>query len=138
MPVTAHSTLGSEIQVEISSTLTKVPGVQNFKLNPGENGMIEKGDLTSDYAEVQGTGVQSGGNITGQLVWNPLDATHQFCHARKNDGADITGNVKLGLTGEEYATTMVCTKWEIDAPFNGGYMVDFEFQLTDRVTLNES
>ena len=36
MTVTAHRTLNSEVQVEIAATLTKVPGLTGFDLDPGE------------------------------------------------------------------------------------------------------
>ncbi|MCA9063419.1 MAG: hypothetical protein KDA96_10180 [Planctomycetaceae bacterium] len=138
MTVTAHSTLSSAVEVEISSTLTPVPGMTNFSFNPGENHVFEKGDLAADYDEIQGTGVQGGGGLSGSMMWDPLDTVHQWLHARFNDQAEIIGNAVMGATGVEYATSMILTKWEIKADRKAGFVVDYEFKFTDRVTLNEA
>jgi len=138
MPTTAYSTLTSELQVEISSTLTKVPGVSDLELDPGENVSVSKGDLTSDFDEKLGTGVQEGGTITGELVWDPLDDTHQELHARFNDNAEVTGNVKMGATGVDIPVTFTVKKFPIKVAMKDAFRVSFELELTDRVTLNEA
>lgn len=138
MTVTAHSTLASELQVSISATLTEVPGIQGFDLDPGENVTFEKGDLAADYDEIQSTGVQSGGSISGSGMWDPLDTVQQFLHARFNDGAEVTGNVVMGATGVEYACTFIVKKWKVKGERKNGFTFDYEFALTDRITLNES
>jgi hypothetical protein len=138
MPTTAHKTLLSEVQVEISSTLTAVPGLSGFELDPGENVTVEKPDLTSDFNEKFGTGVQDGGMLKGQIVWDPLSPEHQFLHARFNDNAEVTGNVVIGATGVELPVTFTVKKFPIKAELKDAYRVEFEGELTDRVTLNEA
>ena len=138
MTVTAHRTLNSEVQVEISATLTKVPGLTGFDLDPGENVTVDKGDLTSDFEEKLGTGVQEGGGLSGALVWDPLDPVHQFLHARFNDGTEVTGNVVIGATGVEVPCTFTVKTFKIKAEKKTGYMADVEFEFTDRVVLNEA
>lgn len=139
MPVVGYSTLGSELQITVTSTLTKVPGVQNFTLNPGENGTFESGDLSSDYVELIGTGVQSGGTISGTMTWDPLDATQQVMQGAYNTGEVVAGSCRMGATGDtgiDYAASFIVTKFEMKAERNSGLMVDFECALADRVTLN--
>ena len=138
MTVTAHKTLGSELQVDMSSTLTKVPGTTGLDLDPGENVTVSKGDLTSDFDEKLGTGVQEGGTISGELVWDPLDPVHQFLHARFNDNAEVEGNFVVGATGVEIPVKFTVKKFPIKAAMKDAYRISIEFELTDRVVLNES
>jgi len=138
MTVIAYSTLTSELQVDISATLTKIPGLTNIDLDPGENVSVSKGDLTSDFDEKLGTGVQEGGTITGELVWDPLDAVHQFLHARFNDNAEVVGNYKVGATGVDLPVKFTVKKFPIKAAMKDAFRIAVEFELTDRVTLNEA
>ena len=138
MTVIAHRTLGSEMQVEIAATLTAIPGMTGFELDPGENVTVDKGDLTSDYEEKLGTGVQEGGQTSGSMVWDPLDPVHQFMHTKFNDGTEVIGNAVIGATGVELPLTFTVKKWKIKAEKKAGYMVDYEFEHTDRVALNEA
>lgn len=138
MAVTAYSTLASEFQVSISSTLTKVVGVQSITLNPGENTTFESGDLTSDFDEITATGVQSGGSVAFSGTWDPLDATHQALHTHFNAGSLVTGNVQVSETGVDIACTGYLTKFEVKAERKSGWMFDAELKLNDRVTLNEA
>jgi len=138
MTVTAHRTLTSALEVDISSTLTPIPGLQGFDLDPGENVTVDIGDLTSDFEEKLNTGVQEGGALEGELIWDPLDAVHQFLHARFNDGAVVTGNAVIGATGVEIPCTFTVKKFKIKAPKKDGYKVDYSFEFTDRVVLNEA
>lgn len=138
MPTTAHKTLNSEIQVEIASTLTEIPGVTGFELKLGESVIVEKASLTSDFVEKINTGVQEGGSISGELIWDHADSVHQFLQARKNDGAEITGAVVLGATGVTLNTTMTLKTFDINGAHKDIFRIPFEFELTDRVDLPES
>ena len=133
---TAYTTYGSELQIDISATFTKIPGMTNVDLDPGENISVSKGDLTSDFDEKLGTGVQEGGTITGELIWDPLDTVHQVIHAAFNNNTELSGKFKVGATGVLLPFTATVKKFPIKAAMKDAFRIDLEFELTDRVTLN--
>jgi hypothetical protein len=136
MTTTAYTTYGSELQIDISSTYTKIPGMTNVDLDPGENITVSKGDLTSDFDEKLGTGVQEGGTITGELIWDPLDDVHQTIHGAFNTNSELAGKFKVGATGVLIPFTATVKKFPIKAAMKDAFRIDLEFELTDRVTLN--
>lgn len=145
---TSHKTRLSALFLTISSTLTKIPGLQDIKLNPGEKKKFTAQDLDGDFASSQPTGDFGEGTISGKLLWDPLGTVHQYCHLTYNDtDSDATaannkticvGKIKIGLTGVEYAVKYFFTKWEITAEMSNGFMVDWEAALVERVILNEA
>jgi len=143
--VKSHNVVLSDIEISIASTLTRFPGVTKADFKTGKNVTYEKGDLKSDYDEVQDSGVQSGASISGSAQWDPLDATQQFIQTQKNNShvvssvyTPISGNVVVGATGVEVPVKMLCTVWDLKADRKQGWIVDFEFEITERVELNEA
>lgn len=134
---TGYTTLGDSLQIDVSTTLTTVPGVQSITLNPGENTTAETGGLEDDFDTIIGTGVQSGGTISGSMVWDPLNSVQQTMAGYFNSGAVIDGNyiAETGTADVNIAVSAVLTKFEIKSERKNVKMVDFELKLADRVTL---
>jgi hypothetical protein len=135
--VTAHKSKGSAFFTTIASTLTKVPGVKNLKINFGENKTIEVADLDSTYEapfDVQLIGAQS---ISFGLIHNPLNATHQDLQKAKNNCTERVGKFVLGATGVEIPIVFIVTKYDLDAEVGNGLMADVEVKLTELALLNE-
>lgn len=142
--VVSHNVVLSDIEITIASTLTAFPGVTKADFKTGKNVTYEKGSLKSSYDEVQDSGVQSGASISGSAQWDPLDPVHQFIQKQKNSShivssvyTPITGNVVVGATGVEVPVKMLITTWDLKADRKQGWVVDFEFEITERVALNE-
>lgn len=143
--VVSHNVVLSEIQISISATLTEMPGVTKADFKTGKNVTYEKGSIKSDYDEVQDSGVQSGASISGSAQWDPLDPVHQFLQIQKNNShvvnniyTPIVGNVVVGATGVEVPTKMLITTWDVKADRKMGWVVDFEFEICERIELNEA
>jgi len=141
--IVATNVVASALEITIAASLVAVPGITKLDFNPGENVTYEKGALNSTYDEVQDSGVQSGATISGSLMWDPLDATQQFIQTQKNNShivstvyTPIVGNVVIGASGVEVPLTLLITKWELKGERKNGWIVDFEFKITTRVTLN--
>lgn len=138
----------SALYCTIASTLTKIPGIQDLKINPGEKQKYSVQDLDSDFAASLPAGTFGEGTISGKLLWNPLGTVHKFLHSTFNDvDADaiaannktkIVGKIVFGNTAVEYVAKYFFTKFEISGEMNGAFMVDWEAALTDRIELNES
>ena len=144
MTYKAISTKGSKLAVSISSTLTDIPGVENFSINNGEEAVWEDGNLLTDFDTLQATGVGGGASISGTLWLDPLDAVHQFLQTCKNNGgvpsaaANVVGKAHLGASGVIWDWTGILTKWDAKAERKSGWSVDFEFKIDDRMDLNEA
>lgn len=140
----AAATKGSSMQLEIASTFTDIPGVQNITPDPGEEAVWESGDITSDYDNLTAAQVGGGGSVSGSKLMDPLDPIDQFLHSVKNNGgvdpADdepVNGKVNVGSTGVVWPFKGILTKYAPKAEKKTGWMVDFEFKLAERMVLNE-
>lgn len=147
MTFKSFNTLASKMQLEIASTYTDVPGTQNFNIDPGENGTYDDADLTSTYDKLAPTGVGGGGTIGGSKLWDPLDPVDQFMQARHNDGGGaasgastvgVGGKAHMGSTGVIWDFDGILTKFTPKVERKSGGMVDFEFKLADRLSMNEA
>lgn len=136
--VIAHKARGSAFFTTISSTLTKIPGLKNIKLNMGENKHIEIADLDSTYEapfDVDITGAQG---LTADLIYDPLGAVHQDLSKQKNERTGRAGKIVLGATGVEIAVAaFTIKKFDVDAEVGNGLMGSIEVAFNELVELNE-
>lgn len=136
--VTAHKARGSAFYTTISSTLTKVAGLKNLKINFGENKHIEVADLDSTYEapfDIDLTGAQG---ATFDLIHDPLGASQQDLQKAKNERTERVGKIVLGATGVEIAVpAFTVPKFDVDAEVGNGLMASVEVKFTELVELNE-
>ncbi|MBL8819088.1 MAG: hypothetical protein JNL58_23870 [Planctomyces sp.] len=135
--VTAHKAKGSAFYTTISSTLTKVPGLKNLKVNFGENKTVEIADLDSTYEEPLDTGLTGGQSATFDLIHNPLSAVHQDLQKAKNEHTERVGKIVLGGTAVEIACTYIVTKFDVDLEVGNGLMASVEVKFVEVIELNE-
>lgn len=129
---------GSVFQKTISASLTTVAGVRNFKFNPGENETMETDDLASSYVTLQETGRAGGGSCSGQLLWDPANATQIAMHISFNTPTVENYSNTYGSTTESIAYTGILTKFELTVERADPIVADFEIAVADRPTLNEA
>lgn len=136
--VIAHKAKSSAFYTTISSTLTKVTGIKNLKLNLGENKHIEIADLDSNYEapfDVDLTGAQG---ATFDLIFDPLGATHQDLAKQKNERTTRAGKIKLGATGVELPVpAFTMKKFDVDAEVGNALMASVEVAFNELVELAE-
>jgi hypothetical protein len=136
--VIAHKVRGTAFHTTISSTLTKVTGLKNLKLNMGENKTVEIADLDSTYEapfDVDLTGAQG---ATFDLILDPLGATHQDLAKQKNERTSRAGKVVLGATGVELAVpSFYVKKFDVDAEVGNALMASVEVSFMEIVELAE-
>lgn len=136
--VIAHKAKGSAFFTTVASTLTKVPGLKNLKINFGENKTIEVADLDSTYEapfDVDLTGAQG---ATFDLIHNPLNAAQQDLQKAKNERTERAGKLVLGSTGVEIPVLFIVTKFDVDAEVGNGLMAAVEVKFTEIIELNET
>jgi len=136
--VTAHKAKLSGLKVTISATLTKVRGLENFKINYGEGQVIDIADLDADSELPIAAGLTGAQSATFDLFLDPLGSVHQFLQAAKNDQEELVGAVVLGATGVETSCKFVVTKWDVDAEKGGALKAACEIKFTERLLLNEA
>lgn len=136
------STTKSKLQVTIASTLVDVPGIQNFTPDSGEEGTFDAADIASDYDTLKPTRVGGGGTVSGSALLDPLDTVHMFLQDVKNKGGAPTGDdyldgsTTISETGVLWPFKGILTKWAPKGERKNGWMVDFEFKLYERMTMN--
>lgn len=137
--VTAHKSKGSAFHTTIASTLTKVVGLKNLKINFGENKFVELADLDSTYEapfDVDLTGAQG---ASFDLIYDPLGATHQDLSKQKNERTSRAGKLVLGATGVEIAIpAFAVKKFDVDAEVGNALMASVEVAFTELIELNEA
>ncbi len=134
-----HKVIGSALYATIAATLTKIPGLENININPGEIGSFENADIESDYAAPVSSGLRGEGSFTAEKIWDPLGAVDQFLHTTYNDGGtEIVGKVKIGASGVELTCKYFITKWEIKGEKGQGFKVSIEGKFTEAIQLNET
>lgn len=138
MPSVVYRAQGTKLQVTIASTLTTVVGLKDISVTGQDVEFIEEGGFEDEIPVVLPAGTLTVGEISGQLIWDPLDPTQQFLHARKNDRALIVGNIIWGNSGVEEACSFYVEKIERSAERSGGLMADVTFKLATKITLNEA
>lgn len=136
--VIAHKAKGSGFFTTLASTLTKVTGIKNLKLNMGENKFIEIADLDSTYEapfDVDLTGAQG---ATFDLIYDPLGAVHQDLAKQKNERTSRAGKLVLGATGVELAVAAFgVKKFDVDAEVGNALMASVEVAFLELVELAE-
>jgi hypothetical protein len=136
--VIAHKARTSAFFTTLASTLTKVPGLKNLKLNMGENKTIEIADLDSVYEapfDVDLTGAQG---ATFDLILDPLGAVHQDLAKQKNERTTRAGQIKLGATGVLLPVpSFYVKKFDVDAEVGNALMASVEVSFMELVELAE-
>lgn len=136
--VTAHRAKGSAFYTTIASTLTKIVGLKNIKLNMGENKFIELADLDSDYEAPFDVGVIGAQGLTADIIYDPLGPTHQDLSKQKNELTSRAGKVVLGSTGVELAVAAFgVKKFDVDTEQGNALMGSIEVVFLEKVELNE-
>lgn len=136
--VTAHKAKGSAFFTTIASTLTKVPGIKNLKINFGENKHVEIADLDSTYEapfDIDLTGAQG---ATFDLIYDPLGAAQQDLCKAKNEHTERVGKLVLGATGVEIPVpAFTVSKFDPEAEVGNALMASVEVKFTELIELNE-
>lgn len=144
-----HRAKQSNVKITIASVLTKIPGLQNIKINWGEKKSFENSDLDSDYEAPELSGLLGEQSLTADLILDPLSTVHQFLHASWNyvptdevvatDKQRLTGTIDLGLTTKTITgCKMFLSKFDTDQSKGAGIMASIEFKFVERITKNES
>lgn len=146
MTFAAVSAQTSKIQVEIASTFTDFPGVQNFTPDPGENQTFDAGDITSTYDCLMPADVGGGGSVSGTALLDVLDPVHQYLQAVHNNRGvppsltsgyvGVPGKAFVSATGVIWDFDGILTKWTPKAERKNGWMVDFNFDLAVQMLMN--
>ena len=134
----AYKAKGTKLYITISATLTAIPGLENVKINPGENQTFENGDLDSSYLAPVSAGIRGEGSFTADVILDPLSAVHQACHIAFNAGTEQIGKVVLGASAKEISCKFVITKWETNAERGNGLKASMEGKFTEAFVMNES
>jgi hypothetical protein len=136
--VIAHKSKGTGFFTTLASTLTKITGLKNIKLNMGENKHIEIADLDSTYEapfDVDLTGAQG---LTADVIYDPLGATHQDLAKQKNERTGRAGKLVLGATGQELpVAAFTVKKFDVDAEVGNALMGSIEVAFNELVELPE-
>lgn len=136
--VTAHRARTSAFFTTIASTLTKVVGLKNLKINFGENKHIEIADLDSTYEAPFDVDLNGAQGATFDLIYDPLGATHQDLSKQKNEKTTRAGKLKLGSTGVEIpVAAFTVKKFDVDAEVGGALMASVEVAFGEQIELNE-
>lgn len=139
-----NNSLGSEVQVSISSTFTEVPGVQNLDLDTGTNATYEAYGIADTYAKIKAAGVKEGGKLAFKRLVDVLDPVDQFLHAVHNNAgvpsgaAVLEGKAQIGSTGVLLAFSGTLTTYKMTLEKKNGVMADAEIVFADQVDLNEA
>ena len=140
----SNNTLGSEMQLNISSTYTPVPGIQNIDLDTGTNSTRDAWDIADTYEKKKPTGIKGGGKLGFKRLVDVLDVVDQFIHAVHNNngvpsGASLLeGKAQIGETGVLVAFSGTLTTYKLGLEKKAGVMADGEVEFYDQVDLNEA
>lgn len=136
--VIAHKAKGSAFFTTVASTLTKVTGVKNLKLNMGENKHIEIADLDSNYEAPFDVDLIGAQGATFDLILDPLGAVHQDLAKQKNERTTRAGKIKLGSTGIELPVpAFTIKKYDVDVEVGNALMASVEVAFGELVELAE-
>ena len=144
MTFSSNNSLGSELQVNIATVYTEVPGVQNLEVDTGTNSTYEAYSIADTYEKKKPTGVKGGGKVTGKKLVDVLDPVDQFLHAVHNNagvpsGASVLeGKAQVGSTGVLLSFSGTLTTYKMAMEKKNGVMADFEVELFDQTDLNEA
>lgn len=139
-----NNSLGSELQVSISSVFTEVPGLQNLEVDTGTNSTWEAYDIADTYEKKKPTGVKGGGKLSAKRLVDVLDPVDQFLHACHNNGgvpsgaSFLEGKAQVGTTGVLLAFSGTLTTYKLAMERKNGVMADLEVEFYDQVDLNEA
>jgi hypothetical protein len=132
MTFSATSTVGSEIEIDISSTLTPIPGTQNIEITGVENGSFATGGIADAVDGNKGTGVSRPGSLKFSMLYDPADAVHKNMESRHNlGGVSIPVVVKCSSTGQTKAATCTSKKFDVKGEKNSGWIADVEYECED-------
>lgn len=87
----AYSSLGTKLQLTISSTLTDVIGIRDVEFDPGELEMMEVDDLDSTHVDMDPTGRTKGGSVKASGFWDPAAASSVALTALFNSQVKTAG-----------------------------------------------
>ena len=142
---TARRVLGSWLKATIASTLTKIPGIENIKIDLGEKERMPRQSLEDPYVNPTSAGTYTEQTMTFDLIWDPLDPVHQFLATTFNPDADpdddtseIIGKVGLGQTALEVSCKFMLTKFPIDLSKGAGMKVACEAVFTEQFLIPET
>jgi hypothetical protein len=141
---TAHKVLGSALFVMIATTLTKIPGLENLKIMMGEKEGMSRKDLDQTHENEVPSGTFTQQTATFDLIWDPLNAVHQYLHISFNPDADpeddtsvMDGKIKYGTTGVEETCKFWINKFDIDLQKGAGQKAAVEIKFSEPLLLNE-
>jgi hypothetical protein len=141
---TAHRVLGSALFASIAATLTKIPGLENLKISMGEKEGMSRKDLDNSHENEIPSGTFTQQTASFDLIWDPLNAVHQFLHISFNPDADpeddtsiITGKIQYGTTGVEETCKYWISKFDIDLQKGAGQKASVEIKFSEPLLLNE-
>ena len=142
---TARQVLGSALFASIASTLTKIPGLENLKISYGEKEGMSRKDLEQTHENEVPSGTFTQQSASFDLIWDPLNAVHQFLHISFNPDADpdddtsiITGKINLGSTGVEQSCKYWISKFDVDLQKGAGQKASVEVKFSEPLLLNEA
>lgn len=144
----AHRSKGSNVKVTIATVLTKIPGLQNIKINWGEKKSFDNSDLDSDYESPELSGLLGEQSLTADVIVDPLGTVHQFLNTSFNyfatdevlasDLQKLTGTIDLGVTAKTIAWKGFISKFDTDMSKGAGIMGSIEIKFYERILKNES
>ena len=85
------SSLGTELQLTISSVLTEVAQVRDIEFDPGELELYETDDISSDHVEEDPSGRTKGGSVKASMFYDPASASNTALIALWNTPVKTSG-----------------------------------------------
>lgn len=140
---TAFTSLGTILQVTISSVLTALAGVRDVEFEAPELELYDRDDLVDDYVQRDASGRTSGGSVKGSMLWDPASATNTKLIALFNSPTVTSGvyvpEVWAIVWSSSPAATQgfsgYLTKQTRKAERGAPLMNDFEIQTARKPTL---
>lgn len=141
MPV--YSSLGTKLQLTISSVLTDLVGVRDVEFEAPELEMMEVDDIASTHVDLDPTGRSKGGSVKASSFYDPAAATTTallalFNSQTKTSGvyvATVWAIVWSGATAVTQGFSGTLTKQTRKAERGSPLMADLEITVSRRPTL---
>jgi hypothetical protein len=141
MPV--YSSLGTKLQVTITSVLTDIVGVRDVEFEAPELEMMEVDDIASTHVDMDPTGRSKGGSVKASAFYDPAAATTTALLALFNAPVKTSGVfvptvwaiVWQGATAVTQGFSGTLTKQTRKAERGSPLMADLEITVSRKPTL---
>lgn len=120
---------GAIMKIDVSSTMTAIPGIKLEGFNPGE---LQLEDVTNhdtvDATEYEALPIRTIPPVTCEIIWNEANAAHTEIENKYKAGTAASMQI-VEKNGDTVDFSAFITKLEWMTPVNGVKRRSMEFQI---------